>query len=69
MTDPRQLSVYDGQDRLGMVIKHDGRCDAFDIHVLLGTFQKIKAAAAAVTLSAVRSCVADTSARKDNSDG
>jgi hypothetical protein len=40
MTDARQMSVYDGQDRRGMVIKHEGRCDAFDVYGVPRHFQK-----------------------------
>ena len=70
MTEERHLSIYDGTDRLGMVIKTAGRCCAFDVHgVYLGTFKKLKAAADAVSWSRVVSCIPDTSARQDNSGG
>jgi len=65
----RNLSIYNGTDRIGLVIEHDGRCDAFDVHgVHLGTFKRRKAAADAVSLSVVSSCVPDTSERRDNSE-
>jgi hypothetical protein len=65
----RHLSVYDGRDRLGMVIQHNGRCDAFTVEgVYLGSFRKLKAAADGVTLSRSSSCVPDTSGRMDNSE-
>jgi hypothetical protein len=69
MTEARQLSLYDGQDRIGMVVERNGRCDAFDVHgIHLGTFPKMKAAVSAVN-SSLPVCVCDTSARRDNSDG
>jgi hypothetical protein len=67
----RHLSIYDGTDRIGMVIERHGRCDAFDVHGNhLGEFKKRKAAADAVSLSAVSSCVPDTNGngRRDNSE-
>jgi hypothetical protein len=67
--DERVLSVYDGADRLGMVVQRNGCVDAFDVNrVHLGTFKKIKAAADAVSSSLLRSCVGDPSARMDNSE-
>ena len=64
----RHLSLYDGRDRIGMVIACGDRCDAFDVHgVHLGSFRKLKAAVSAVNSSLVSSCVCDTSARRDNS--
>jgi hypothetical protein len=65
----RQLSLYDGQDRIGLIVdRGGGHVDAFDTSgILLGTFKKIKAAANAVSLSRSVSCVPDTSARQDNS--
>jgi hypothetical protein len=48
----RHLCFHDGQDRLGMVIQRDSRCDAFDVQgVYFGTFKRIKATADAVTLA------------------
>ena len=65
----RELSIYDGRDRIGMVIACGDRCDAFDVSgVHLGTFKKVKAAADAVTLSRSSSCVPDTNGRRDNSE-
>lgn len=63
----RTLSMYDGRDQIGMVIKRGGRCDAFDVHgVHLGTFPKLKAATSAVH-SSLPVCVCDTNARRDGS--
>ena len=43
---PRELAVFDGRDRIGMLIQRNGRCDAFDAYgVLLGTFANVRAAA------------------------
>ncbi len=64
----RQLVIYDGQDRIGLIVDHGGgHVDAFDgSGVHLGSFKKIKAAANAVSLSGSVSCVSDTSGRMDN---
>jgi hypothetical protein len=44
----RYLSLYDGQDRIGVVIARPGAADAFDTYgVHLGTFRTVKAARAA----------------------
>jgi hypothetical protein len=65
----RHLSLYDGRDRLGVVIQRNGRCDAFDIQgVYLGLFPTLKAAIAAVNTSLSCSCVSDFNARRDNSE-
>ena len=64
----RQLSIYDGRERIGMVIEGGARCDAFDVAgVYIGSFNKLKAATDAVVLSRSSSCVPDTNGRRDNS--
>ena len=69
-TKQRQLSIYDGQDRIGLVVdRGGGHLDAFDVSgIRLGTFKKIKTAANAVSSSSLCSCVGDLSARMDNSE-
>lgn len=66
----RHLHLYDGLDRIGLVVDRGGGVvDAFDVSgVHLGTFKKVKVAVAAVNTSVpLRSCVADLSARMDGS--
>ena len=56
----RQLSVYNGRDRIGMVITGGARSDAFDVFgCYIGSVKKMKAAAHAVVLSRSSSCVPD----------
>jgi hypothetical protein len=50
MSADRHLSLYDGLDRIGMVIERGGCVDAFDVNdVHLSTFKKTKAAISAVS--------------------
>jgi hypothetical protein len=65
----RHLSIFDGRDRIGMVVERNGSVDAFDVNgVHLGTFKKIKPAVSAVNSSLPCSCVCDTNARRDGSE-
>jgi hypothetical protein len=65
---PRELHVYDGRDRVGLVIQRAAKCDAFDASgVFLGTFKKLKSAVDAVNLSRSVFCIPDSDGRKDNS--
>ena len=70
MSTERHLSYYDGADRIVAMIARAGGVDAFDqAGCHLGTFKSVKAAVAAINTSLVCSCVGDTSARRNNSDG
>jgi hypothetical protein len=65
----RYLSLYDGQDRVGVVIARPGTLDAFDVYgVHLGRFKTVKAATSAINTSLSGACVGDTNARSDNSE-
>jgi hypothetical protein len=60
----RELSVYDGQDRIGMLIARAGSFDAFDQSgIRLGSFKKLKAAADAVSSSQSTSCAREAMQR------
>jgi hypothetical protein len=63
----RQLSIYDGRDRIGaMIARRAGGVEAFDVHgVHLGSFNSVKAATAAINTSLSSSCVCDTNARRE----
>jgi hypothetical protein len=64
MSDINSVSVYDGRDRIGIVIRRAGGVDAFDqVGAHLGTFPNIKAAAAAICNPRSSSCVRDPSER------
>jgi hypothetical protein len=63
----RQLSIYDGRDRIGAIIARPGACEVFDAggcHI--GSFKSIKAAKAAIhtSLSGLRVC--DFNAGRDD---
>ena len=65
----RELSIYNGRDRIGCVIDRGDHCEAFDVYgVHLCSFPETKAAVSADNLSLSGSCVCDVNARRDNSE-
>jgi hypothetical protein len=64
MTD-LSVSIYDGRDRLGSIVQRTNRrFEAFDpAGCHLGTYESLKAAAAALNSPRSSSCVRDISGR------
>ena len=65
----RHLSAYNGTKFIGSITGADKKRRAYDERgrAIPGKFSTVKYAFAAVNARATRSCVADTSARQDNS--